>query len=489
MKHPADRMFRLCMMLMPLMLAVTVVMYFLCALLDSPMNLVATCVSLAAIAAGLFALVHDRLLRHDLWPVRSVVVDARLLLTGRQRVHHVCGPIRASERLRMSAGSSMLLLTHAAAIAIPSDTEDASLRAVRDALAEIKVDAGAIRHHYPETHTLLRDGLLWRIYRDGPRERACALGMPEQVLPLCALIWEAKAVPLTEAHLAAIRQGCAEDEVPPVCLASADWSEQGLENVCYLGMFRCGWEVRGEAEAELERIRAVGVNVALAGMSPRVLVPLASRLKCATICPDHHPLILTSVPTGAPGELQVSHGESPARALERLLTLQRFVRRRPLYLALELGLLGGYFLLTELPVLWLVALYLVLLWYPILNFRYDMRLPARSMRRELVSLAAGCGAVLLGGWGCVSFLRSCVGVVPGAELMFLLPAVSVLASHQTWEQGNHGMALQILILIVGVGLLWSLLWSGAQVLPLLFMLAGGLLFAVPLGALCRSMIW
>lgn len=493
MRDQTDRFQRLYLLAAPLQ----VLLLFLCYFLLRTLPAAALLLLLAAAFVGVNFLIvfflRKRTLEGCPYPIRSVVLDVRLLLAGHQAVIGLCAPEELSPALRMSAGSSALLLTHAAAIALGEDADDARHQAVAEALRGMKVNLRTIRRSYPRAETRMQDGLLWRIYRDGPALRACAMGDALPVLRACTAIWEGRGpVPLAEERRACLLQRWQDEkqeQVPPLCVATADWDGEKLVNICYLGLFRLAWPLREGAPLEVAHFRDAGVNVALSGLSNRLLLPLAEQLGCAAICPDVNPLYITSVPTGRRDELAPGD-ESPFDAFSTLQRRLTQLHRWPLYLLSEAAMLAAGFLLGGLPPAMLVTCLGLLAFQLCGILAPASREPIPPLRRDMQSLLLGSAAVMLAGWGCIAFQRSMVGALPLAETLFVLPAMAVLVwCRSTCKLSLLWQIVPAVLCAAAIVLFIVLRWGLALLVPCLFMLLGGTLASLPLHGLSRRSLW
>lgn len=427
------------------------------------------------------------------YPIRSVVLDARLLLAGHQAVIGICAPEELSPALRMSAGSSALLLTHAAAIALTEDADDPRQQAVADALRGMKVNLRTIRRSYPQVKTWMQDDLIWHVYRDGPALRACVMEDAFPVLRACTAIWEGRGtVPLTEerrTHLLQRWHDEKQEQVPPLCVATADWDGEKLVNICYLGLFQLAWPLRKDALSEVVRFRDAGVNVALSGLSNRLLLPLAEQLHCAAICPDVNPLYITSVPTGRRDELAPGD-KYPFGAFSTLQRRLTQLHRWPLYLMAETALLTVGFLLGGLRPGMLVICLCNLIPQLIGMLEPVWYQPIPPLRRDMLRLLLGCGVVALAGWCCISFQRSMAGTLPGAESLFALPTVLVLGYGRIMRRMKPWAQALTIALCAAVLVLPILLYEGIpHLVPCLFMLVGGTLASLPIHLFAKPSLW
>lgn len=475
MKDPAGRATRLWMMLLPAWVACMIPLYFLCALLSRPWNLLLTCVCAWALTMALLWTVYQRVLRRYPYPARSVVVDARLVLTGALAVRQVCSPLKPSPKLRMSAGSSMLLLTHSAALILPLEPKQRSERALLTGLGDMKVDVEAIQRRTPVEQQVQASGLIWHIYREGPQVHAVACGTAWQMVRACSQIWERTAIPLTEEHRATILHAAQKETVPPLCFAMADWTENGVENACYLGMFCFAWVLREDAGQDVMRLRDLGLNVSLTGMTPAALVDVASQLGCATICPDRKPLVLTSVPAGGSAEVWVDPEEGNlARPLARLEQMQRMLPRWGAYLTIGLAAMGLYLLRTSVPTLVAVLLYGALLCLLAFSALFVERADGLPLRRGMARMLVGCGVLLLVGLAAVRFLRGTVGVVPAAEVNYLVPPAMLLVAHMfSHAEAWRTRRTWLLLAAVAVEIVCLVVAARDALLPALFTMVAG----------------
>ena len=355
-------------------------------------------VLLAALLCPAVLFVLHRLLLRKQPAVEDVTLAADVLLSGEREVITVMAPEAPTDRARINAGPSMLLLSHAALLTLPDGPE---ARAAERFFRGMKLDATALRQHMPLVQTLEQDGLRWQIHPDGPGFRAFACGGPE-LLSHCARIQGLQPGPLGHQQRERLTVLLAEAE-RPLCFAMAPVEDGRMGAPVYLGALVLREALQPWLEEELTLLTAQGRQVVL----PE---DIALRLNRPQPAPAYS-LLFTLQAADGEGMVQLQPGERPSawfaaedrRRREEL----RAVCRRPIP-ALACMLLAA---------LWLLCC---------------GTLPAAAMTALvpfcLMQLLCGKGAPAL--WAAAAVLMLIAPLLCGASLMGMVFALAVGALGQ-----------------------------------------------------------
>lgn len=452
-----------------------------CGMMGSPWNLTLCYAANALAALILCADTRIRALGEFPHPVRTALVDAKLLLDGGCRVSGICLPGGAVQPPPTAPGPSMLLLTSAASLLIPSKAQSESQQAVLGCLEEMRVHHRNIVSHSPWCGDMEQDGFTWHVYRDGRAQRAFAMGSADELLPLCSLAWQHHAVPFSPADRAALQSDCARQSIPPLCLATAPVERGRLGEAVYLGAFFFEQTLRQDAEAELASLRSAGLNVSLTGVDPLTLTALARRLGCATICPDRQPLCLVPPQRPEEGALSILPGVmSISQEVRLLLQYQRRLSMQPWMMIAALVFYTFCCQLFRLPALTVGAMHLMLL-LPTLPVMLCPRLtPQLSVRRCVFRLCATLLPSALALAVCWSFFTAVGEGAVGALFLSLLPAALVCGCRDMLRAScvHRGVIAAVVCALAAAGV-GVALFFGTGALPALWALLAGGLAALP----------
>lgn len=436
--------------------------------------------SMAAIGALSYAVWREALRGYP-FPARTALLDARLLTDGSVEVRGVRCPLKETERPHMGAGSSALLLAYGAALLIDPDTKDAAERAVLDMLVRMKADRRLITGRCPFVSAVERDGLLWRVFRDGERERAYAMAGADALAPVCRSVWNGRAQPFAGEDRAALAAACASAGIPPLCVAMAEVENGVIGEAVYLGAFFFAQTLRADAQSEVKALRRAGLDVALRGTNPRLLMEMASGLGCSTICPDRNPLILTASVRGAGAEIPiVPERMSLSRETRLLMHIQRRLCVQPVFMGAGVTAVmlccavGGF----HFGIIGLYAALLLLLTLP--AFVRPAEPPRRSVRRTLAVLGTALLAAVITAKLCGDFFAACGYVRRDATALAALPALLALGAFDMRRASRFRPAAVAAICgACGATVLAVFLFTGTPVLPAVFALLAGMLAACP----------
>ncbi len=452
-----------------------------CGMMGRPWDLMVCWTANVGAAMMLCLDTRNRALGEFPYPVRTALVDARLLLDGGCRVNGICLPGGTVQPPPATPGPSMLLLTSASALLISPEAQSESQQAVLGCLEGMRVHQRNMINHSPWCGDIQQDGLTWHVYRDGRTQRAFAMGSADELLPLCGLAWQHHAVPFDRAERAALQSDCARQSIPPLCFATAPVERGKLGEPAYLGTFFFEQTLRQDAEAEVASLRSAGLNVSLTGMDPLALTALARRLGCATICPDRKPLRL--VPPQQPEEatLSILPGVMSLSGEVRLLMhYQRRFHMQPWMMTAAISLYACCCLVMGLPALTVGVLHLVMLLPTLLVMLCPKVTPQLSAKQHAWKLAMALLPSVAALAVCRAFFAATGEPAPGALFLALLPGALVWGCRDMLRASRvkPGAVAIVACVMAAAGVGVALLF-GTGVLPAVFALLAGGIAALP----------
>lgn len=400
--------------------------------------------------------------------LNHVDVSAGLLTGGRQEVRSAAHPFITDNTLRLTSGSSMLLLA-TAAILTADQQSPARREAIVHALSPMGFTPAALQKRCPILGEAALDGVTGIVCRDGLGQRAYFAADPAALLARCPLIWDGAPRPMAEEdrrHALANAGQMAEAGCQPLAYATVDLRSSSNEAV-FLGMLGIGDVL--PAEEVLAPLHKIGLTVSPAGEADVVSLPWLKKQMGIDDLPAADVLI-TPYPAENTGICQMIAAPDdpwPDALADHLITL----RRRENALRRQLWLMALLFLLAAAvsPAIWSVP-FLAAITLP--GTRHpEWPQPRACLRAYAVTLA---GSALLA-W----FLRSVslpalpeLSVIPLSLVMAFASAPRML--HPAWPAWLTSAALCTAAVII----------SGAGLIPAIFMVIAGLLQ----GVICRLLL-
>lgn len=210
--------------------------------------------------------------------VKTVLVDASLIMQGWDAVRLVAAPLEAGDLTRLKRQGSWMVLTAAVSLCCEG------IEPLEAFATELNFARERMLRQYPQVCVLAdgegAQGMETTVHRDGEGLRAYASGTPSAVLAACGHILDGKERMLTEADkmraLATATRMEADGLVPRAFATKWMPTPGDFETeMIFLGVVATGDLPRADAPESMEALRAAGVRPVL--VSDGVMTPGAVR--------------------------------------------------------------------------------------------------------------------------------------------------------------------------------------------------------------------
>ena len=215
---------------------------------------------------------------------QAAALPAATLLSGDLRVSAMMAPEVRMDPDSIRPGSSMLLCAHAAALLSPGT--GMAQEAIRLGLERLRVVPEQVARRMPMTGTMEAHGLRWQLHQDGKGTRAFTWGTCGQILPVCAAMISRRPLPLSPTLRAKLVEQLMAERLPPVCLAMAEVTPEGLGEPTYLGAFLFEEALASDALQEVNELRRRGLRPFVVDDDPELAAAVNRRLGCDAAPPS-----------------------------------------------------------------------------------------------------------------------------------------------------------------------------------------------------------
>lgn len=186
--------------------------------------------------------------------LHSLVMDASMLTYG-LHAEDVCLPLVPCKPSNVKNGSSALMLGAALVLAAPL-LPDAEAVALQDCAQKLRFHPENFRRSRPALADVQLQDVPGVVVRDGNSQRAYFVAAPDQLAPLCPLIWQEQPRSMTQEDLSTLPQGNMQ-----IGFATADVHDGQLNEAIYLGSVCLGPAPNTPVLAALSRLREDGLDV------------------------------------------------------------------------------------------------------------------------------------------------------------------------------------------------------------------------------------